>query len=150
MTTRASHPQRWSTSAIGCSRSSPRRSAPATVWTPAAQTGPLLASERRGGQKRATWFSLDVRACMATCAGRSRLGSSLGLGSLLGDDLDAQVDALVADVDVGAGDQLVDLALMLAAKRARQGGGDLSRAGSAPPEPHFLSFLLVLSLTAGG
>jgi Transposase DDE domain len=74
----------------------------------------------------------------------------LGLGSLLGDDLDAQVDAFVADVDVGTGDQLVDLAPMLAAERARQGGGGLSRAGSAPPEPHCLSLLPGLSLTAGG
>src|SRR4029450_8756241 len=78
------------------------------------------------------------------CAGRSRLAlGALGLGSLLGDDLDAPVDALVADVDAGAGDQLVDLALGLATKRARQdGGGGLPFAGSAPPEPHRLSFLL--------
>src|SRR5512132_887252 len=79
---------------------------------------------------------------MATVRREISAGLSLCLGSLLGDDLDAQVDALVADVDAGAGDQLVDLALVLAAKRARQGGGELPRAGSAPPEPHCLSFLL--------
>jgi hypothetical protein len=32
-------------------------------------------------------------------------------GELLVDDLVAEVDALVADVDTGAGDQLLDLAL---------------------------------------
>src|SRR6266540_1990693 len=85
--------------------------------------------------------------------GRSRLILvSLGLRWLLGDDLHAQVDAFVADVDAGAGDQLLDLALVLTTKRARQGGGGLPRAGSAPAdaEPHPLSFLLVLSLTVGG
>src|SRR4029453_6908033 len=78
--------------------------------------------------------------------------NDLGLGSLLGDDLHAPVDAFVADVDAGAGDQLLDLALVLTTKRARQGGGGLPRAGSAPPdaEPHPLSFPWVLSLTVGG
>ena len=41
-----------------------------------------------------------------------------GLGELLLDDLVAQVDALVADVDAGPGDQLLDLLLALSAERA--------------------------------
>ena len=43
-----------------------------------------------------------------------------GLGELLLDDLVAEIDALVADVDAGAGDQLLDLLLRLAAERALQ------------------------------
>ena len=43
-----------------------------------------------------------------------------GLGQLLLDDLVAEVDALVADVDAGAGDELLDLLLRLAAERALQ------------------------------
>jgi hypothetical protein len=39
---------------------------------------------------------------------------------LLVDDLVAEVDALVADVDAGAGDQLLDLALRLAAEAAEE------------------------------
>ena len=69
-------------------------------------------------------------------AGASQLARLARAWSFLGDDLDAQVDAFVADVDVGARDQLLDLALVLAAERARQGSGGLPRAGSAPPEPH--------------
>jgi hypothetical protein len=42
------------------------------------------------------------------------------LGQLLVDDLVAEVDALVADVDAGAGDQLLDLALRLAAEAAEE------------------------------
>jgi hypothetical protein len=46
----------------------------------------------------------------------ARLGQLLhaqlgGLGELLLDDLVAQIDALVADVDARSGDQLLDLAL---------------------------------------
>ena len=41
-----------------------------------------------------------------------------GLGELLLDDLVAQVDALVADVDAGASDELLDLLLALAAEGA--------------------------------
>jgi hypothetical protein len=41
-------------------------------------------------------------------------------GQLLVDDLVAEVDALVADVDPGAGDQLLDLALRLAAEAAEE------------------------------
>jgi hypothetical protein len=41
-------------------------------------------------------------------------------GQLLIDDLVAEVDALVADVDPGAGDQLLDLALRLAAEAAEE------------------------------
>ena len=54
-----------------------------------------------------------------------RLGQVLeldrrGSGELLVDDLVAEVDALVADVDAGAGDQLLDLALRLAAEAAEE------------------------------
>ena len=54
-----------------------------------------------------------------------RLGQVLELearrrGQLLVDDLVAEVDALVADVDAGAGDQLLDLALRLAAEAAEE------------------------------
>jgi hypothetical protein len=41
-------------------------------------------------------------------------------GQLLVDDLVAEVDALVAYVDAGAGDQLLDLALRLAAEAAEE------------------------------
>jgi hypothetical protein len=41
-------------------------------------------------------------------------------GELLIDDLVAEVDALVTDVDTGAGDQLFDLPLRLAAKAAEE------------------------------
>jgi hypothetical protein len=43
-----------------------------------------------------------------------------GRRQLLVDDLVAEVDALVADVDAGAGDQLLDLALRLAAETAEE------------------------------
>jgi hypothetical protein len=39
-----------------------------------------------------------------------------GSGELLVDDLVAEIDALVADVDPGAGDQFLDLPLALAAE----------------------------------
>ena len=41
-------------------------------------------------------------------------------GELLVDDLVAEIDALVADVDARAGDQLLDLALRLAAEAAEE------------------------------
>jgi hypothetical protein len=41
-------------------------------------------------------------------------------GQLLVDDLVAEVDALIADVDPGARDQLFDLALRLAAEAAEE------------------------------
>jgi hypothetical protein len=56
----------------------------------------------------------------------ARLGQVLQLdrsrcrGQLLVDDLVAEVDALVADVDAGTGDQLLDLALRLAAEAAEE------------------------------
>jgi hypothetical protein len=55
----------------------------------------------------------------------ARLGQVLeldrgGWRQLLVDDLVAEVDALVADVDAGAGDQLLDLTLRLAAEAAKQ------------------------------
>ena len=43
-----------------------------------------------------------------------------GLGELLLDDLVAEIDALVADVHAGAGDELLDLLLALPAERALQ------------------------------
>jgi hypothetical protein len=43
-----------------------------------------------------------------------------GRRQLLVDDLVAEVDALVADVYAGAGDQLLDLALRLAAEAAEE------------------------------
>jgi hypothetical protein len=55
----------------------------------------------------------------------ARLGEVLQLerrrcGELLVDDLVAEIDALVADVYAGAGDQLLDLALRLAAEAAEE------------------------------
>jgi hypothetical protein len=55
----------------------------------------------------------------------ARLGKVLELegrrsGELLIDDLVAEVDALVADIDAGAGDELLDLALRLAAEAAEE------------------------------
>jgi hypothetical protein len=56
----------------------------------------------------------------------ARLGQVLQLdrcrggGQLLIDDLVAEVDALVADVDTGTSDQLLDLALRLAAEAAEE------------------------------
>ena len=52
-----------------------------------------------------------------------------GLGQLLLDDLVAQVDALVADVHAGAGDELLHLLLRLAAERALQQLATVSELG---------------------
>ena len=54
--------------------------------------------------------------------GRGRLSRSScgGSGELLVDDLVAEIDALVADVDAGAGDQLLDLPLALPAEAAEK------------------------------
>ena len=54
--------------------------------------------------------------------GRGRLSrSSCGRGrELLVDDLVTEIDALVADVDAGPGDQLLDLPLALAAEAAEE------------------------------
>jgi len=41
-------------------------------------------------------------------------------GQLLIDDLVAEIDALVADVDAGPGDQLLDLTLALSAEAAEE------------------------------
>src|ERR671918_166060 len=61
-----------------------------------------------------------------------------GLGQLLLDDLVAQVDALVTDVDTGPGDELLDLLLRLPAEGAFQkvriselGHGSLARLPSS-------------------
>ena len=52
-----------------------------------------------------------------------------GLGELLLDDLVAEVDALVADVDAWARDELLDLLLRLAAERALQQLAAVSELG---------------------
>jgi hypothetical protein len=58
-----------------------------------------------------------------------------GLGQLLLDDLVAEVDALVADVDTGPGDELLDLLLGLATERALQQLAPVSELGHvASPE----------------
>jgi hypothetical protein len=68
---------------------------------------------------------LGLRQVLEVEAGRS--------GQLLVDDLVAEIDALVADVDARAGDQLLDLALRLAAEAAEEllvgvGGSSISRS----------------------
>ena len=78
----------------------------------------------------------------------ARLGQLLEVerrrgGELLVDDLVAQVDALVADVHAGAGDELLHLALRLAAEaaeqlvvavgRSRHCGPPRTRPAPAPP-----------------
>jgi hypothetical protein len=55
---------------------------------------------------------LGLREILELEGGRSR--------ELLVDDLVAEIDALVADVDAGAGDQLLDLPLRLAAEAAEE------------------------------
>ena len=52
-----------------------------------------------------------------------------GFGKLLFDDLVAQVDALVADVNTWTGDQFLDLLLGLPAKRALQKFATISELG---------------------
>jgi hypothetical protein len=52
-----------------------------------------------------------------------------GRGELLVDDLVAEIDALVADVDARASDQLLDLALALAAEAAEKLLVTVGRAG---------------------
>ena len=72
-----------------------------------------------------------LRVLLADDVGVEELEDLLGLGQLveadlgalaelLLDDLVAEVDALVADVDAGAGDELLDLLLALAAEGALQ------------------------------
>src|SRR5262249_52806052 len=55
-----------------------------------------------------------------------------GLGQLLLDDLVAQVDALVADVHAGPGDQLLDLLLGLAAEAALEKLAAIPELGQRP------------------
>jgi len=67
-----------------------------------------------------------------------RLGEVLQLerrwrGELLVDDLVAEIDALVADVDAGSGDQLLDLALRLAAEAAEELFVGIGRACQRSP-----------------
>ena len=56
-----------------------------------------------------------------------------GSGELLVDDLVAEIDALVADVDAGTGDQLLHLPLALAAEAAEQLLVSLARSGHWSP-----------------
>ena len=56
-----------------------------------------------------------------------------GSGELLVDDLVAEIDALVADVDAGAGDELLHLALALAAEAAEQLLVSVARSGHVSP-----------------
>ena len=58
-----------------------------------------------------------------------------GLGELLLDDLVAEIDALVADVDAGPGDELLDLLLRLAAERALQQLATVSELGHVVVPP---------------
>ena len=51
-----------------------------------------------------------------------------GLGEALFDDLVAELDALVADVDAGPGDELLDLLLALSAEGALEQVGALTDA----------------------
>ena len=60
----------------------------------------------------------------------SKLGGAV---ELLVDDLVAEIDALVADVDAGAGDQLLDLPLGLAAEAAEKLLVGVSRSCHAIP-----------------
>ena len=62
-------------------------------------------------------------------------GLLAGLGQALLDDLVAQLDALIADVDAGAGDQLLHLLLALAAEGALEQIGALAYTSHAPPPP---------------
>ena len=57
-----------------------------------------------------------------------------GAGQLLVDDLVAEIDALVADVDAGAGDQLLDLPLRLPAEGAQKLLVVVGRSGHALPQ----------------
>jgi hypothetical protein len=58
-----------------------------------------------------------------------------GAGELLVDDLVAEIDALVADVDAGAGDQLLDLALRLPAEAAKELFVGVGRTSHVEPLP---------------
>jgi hypothetical protein len=62
-----------------------------------------------------------------------------GLVALLGDDVVAQVDALVADVDAGPGDQLLDLLLGLAAEAALDQISAFAELRHRNPSPRLLS-----------
>ena len=57
------------------------------------------------------------------------------LAELLFDDLVAQVDALIADVDAGAGNELLDLLLTLAAEGTLQQVATLTDASHGAPLP---------------
>ena len=64
-----------------------------------------------------------------------------GLGELLLDDLVAQVDALVADVDARARDQLLDLLLGLPAERALEELSPITELGHGGPPSNLWSVL---------
>ena len=78
-----------------------------------------------GDRERPLGGLLADHVLVEDLADLDRLGQVLQLedrrrGQLLVDDLVAEIDALVADVDAGAGDQLLDLALRLAAEAAEE------------------------------
>ena len=78
-----------------------------------------------GHRERALGLLLADHVLVEDVVDLPRLGEVLDVearrsGELLVDDLVAEIDALVADVDAGAGDQLLDLALRLAAEAAEE------------------------------
>src|SRR5439155_12840015 len=83
-----------------------------------------------------------------------------GSSQLLVDDLIAEVDALVADVDAGPCDQLLDLALALAAEAAEQllvsvgysghvSPFSVSRIGRLPVRVHVIDDAVLLRFLRG-
>src|SRR5205823_8857114 len=68
---------------------------------------------------------------------RGRRGETLLLVTLLGDDVVAEVDALVADVNRRSGDQLADLVLALPAEGAHEVAGAIVTVlrHCGPPTP---------------
>jgi hypothetical protein len=78
-----------------------------------------------GHRQRALGLLLAHHVLVEHLVDLARLGEVLEVeggrgGQLLVDDLVAQIDALIADVDPGASDQLLDLALGLAAEAAQE------------------------------
>src|SRR3989304_3229646 len=99
------------------------------MFAPSSPTSPASVRARAPATANGT-FGLFP----GVCAGLLRLGELLelelrGLGELFLDDLVAEIDALVADVHAGAGDELLHLLLRLAAE------GALQQVGVADPRP---------------
>ena len=95
------------------------------------------ARRRRGSSWRApgrsTYWSRPV--LISAGLGRLRISRRLLLFPLLGDDVVAELDALVADVHGGPGDELADVVLALAAERALERAVGLTRPRHAAPPP---------------